>query len=348
MEETSKTDNIKQISDGIGSFCGVLITAFAIFGIWNFTRRSIDSDGLEEVLLMPSDPILRMSPFGRARRFSYWILALFFHTVNALLYLLMMEDDFLCLLMKGTCSVITLGGCIVLLVILSQRFTITKDFWIDGRTIGIFYMVSVTVAMIASQPVVLELNHIFITLLMNLLRFSCQESFLKFEISPFSVAILGIFCACLPFIPDHTITAYKVASFIIAMFFRILDSFLFEDRNKKKLVCLAMFLCCIQVEVLWGEDVSFYVAKANGRCILQNKPAYTSIGVSLTACGQEVITTILNQEVRKEQGVKTFAYGLEPVVEMKIILLSMDLGVLQGTDWCRKFCVGAAVFVWCM
>ncbi|KAL6614416.1 hypothetical protein ACP70R_036686 [Stipagrostis hirtigluma subsp. patula] len=262
---------IKRFSDGFGSAIGVIVAASAMIGfigmsahlalvdvslgLWPFTRRKIAPDGIAEVLLLPSEPILQTSPFGRARRFSFWFLALFFHTVNALLYVLKTEADLWCLLMKGLGSVITLAVCMGLLVLLGQSFTITKDFWISGGTFGSLYVLTVMITMIASQScVVLELIHVLITLLMNIFRFSCQwrdlylleqEGLLQFQKLPFSVAILGIFGACLPFIPDLSISAYKIAS-LIGLVFRFLDvSFILgvgRDKINRFLVSLQEFL----------------------------------------------------------------------------------------------------------
>ena len=87
---------------------------------------------------MPSAPALQMSHFGRARRFSLWFLALLFHTTNALLYVLKMEEDRWCLLMKDTGLGITLIFCIGLVILLHQSFAVTKVRYL----INLIYMTS--------------------------------------------------------------------------------------------------------------------------------------------------------------------------------------------------------------
>ncbi|PUZ54551.1 hypothetical protein GQ55_5G141100 [Panicum hallii var. hallii] len=148
-------------------------------GLWAFTRR-VGADDLAAALLSPSPSTLQMPHFARARRFSFWFLALLFHTVNALLYAIKLEADQWCLWMKNSGSVMTLVICIGLLVLLRWRFPITKDFWIACGTFGTFYVPTAVVAMFvissSQSAIVLGLIHIFITVLMHILRFSCQTA----------------------------------------------------------------------------------------------------------------------------------------------------------------------------
>ncbi|CAO1946151.1 unnamed protein product [Urochloa humidicola] len=166
-----------------------------------------------------------MSPFARARRLSFWFLALLFHTVNALLYAIKMEADQWCLWMKVSGSVMTLVLCIRLFVLLGRRFPITKDVWFSGGIIGTFYVPTAVVSMMSSSSwpaIVLGWIHILITLLMHILRFCCQEGFQQFEDLPFKVALLGICGALLTFIPDYSLSAYKAAA-LIGLLFRFFD-----------------------------------------------------------------------------------------------------------------------------
>ncbi|CAL4947206.1 unnamed protein product [Urochloa decumbens] len=166
-----------------------------------------------------------MSRFGRARRFSFWFLALLFHTMNALLYAIKMEADQWCLWTKISGSVMTLVLCIGLFVILGRKFPITKDVLISAGIIGTFYVPTAVVSMRSSSSwsaVVLGIIHILITLLMHILRFSCQEGFRQFEDLPFKVALLGIFGALLTFVPDYSLSAYKTAA-LIGLLFRLFD-----------------------------------------------------------------------------------------------------------------------------
>lgn len=192
-------------------------------GVWRFTWRIATDVDLAAMPLLPAVPVLQISPFGRAKRYSFWFLALFFHSVNTTLYVLKVELDQWSLLVKCSSSLITLVVCIGLLILLGQSFPITWDFWIVGGTFGIFYLSTVMVTMSFSQStIVLEFIHIPITLFMNILRFSCQVAILQFDWAPFSVAMLGIIGACLPFLPDPHFSAYKIAS-LIGGVFRFLD-----------------------------------------------------------------------------------------------------------------------------
>ncbi|KAL6845227.1 hypothetical protein ACP4OV_024722 [Aristida adscensionis] len=216
----------KKLSDGVGSVLGVLIVASALhsLGLWRFRQRRVATDGLAEVLLSPSSPGQQTSPFARARRLSFWFLALLFPTVNALLYALIVEADLCSLLIKCSGLVVTLALCFVLLVLLGQSFSITQDFWIAGGIFGIFYVVTVMIGVLSSMSsVVLGLIHILITILMSILRYGCQEGFLKFEILPFLVAVLGVITACLPFFPCYNFSAYKIAG-LIGGVFRFFDA----------------------------------------------------------------------------------------------------------------------------
>ena len=69
---------------------------------------------------------------------SLWFLALLFHTTNALLYVLKMEEDRWCLLMKDTGLGITLIFCIGLVILLHQSFAVTKVRYL----INLIYMTS--------------------------------------------------------------------------------------------------------------------------------------------------------------------------------------------------------------
>jgi len=194
-----------------------------------------------------------MSHFGRARRFSLWFLALLFHTTNALLYVLKMEEDRWCLLMKVTGLGITLIFCIGLVILLHQSFAVTKDVWICCAIFGSLYVVTAAVTLFKIptwSDIVLGLIHTVITVFMSILRFSCQAGFLRFEKFPFIVAILGFIGGCLPFIPLpeklSEISAYKVAAFIGGLF-RLLDVIFImgltrRDRINRFLVRLQEFL----------------------------------------------------------------------------------------------------------
>ncbi|CAO2178084.1 unnamed protein product, partial [Urochloa humidicola] len=167
-----KFDEMKGISymasvniwDIIGAYVAVFLAMSAVPEVLRFTRQIA--------------PMLPMSTVSRARRLSLWFFALFFHSLNTILYVLKVEVNLWILLIKCYTSATILAVSVWLLVPLRQTFPLRQYFWMVGGTFVIVCAPSVMLAMSSSQSAIgLEIINIPLTLLVNILHFSAGGLF---------------------------------------------------------------------------------------------------------------------------------------------------------------------------